>query len=325
MKFVKNNYAAYLLACTVGCLFVLAGCSSDDDSPVVDIDDTDDTPATTVTVSGSVTNSASAPLVGANIEGVYTTPGDAGNATATTDSAGAFTLTVNTGTPFYVHGSGSGYATLNYEKVSLSTSISVGEIEVPTETEAQEVIDAAFPTTLPQLANHAWLAVDVYDEVTDAEVGGKVITSSVTPLGSAYIDCTGAPSTTGATVACASREGTMYLAYFGSTTEATVTVDGEPKLAPLNLGEITVLEYEVAAAVVGPTAFELGRDYYDSAQCGDCHAAGSYDTSGLELYDMGEALILDLNTIGGMGSVSPIDQATLDNLFAFLEDPSIAP
>ncbi|MGB5456827.1 MAG: cytochrome c, partial [Gammaproteobacteria bacterium] len=39
-----------------------------------------------------------------------------------------------------------------------------------------------------------------------------------------------------------------YLAYFTSAAEATVTVDGINKIAPLNLGEVTVLEYEVAAA-----------------------------------------------------------------------------
>ncbi len=327
MKSVKiKNKAAYLLTCTVGCLFVLAGCSSDDDSPVVD--STTDPGATTVTVSGTVTNSSDAPLSGVAVEGVYTSPGDASNATTTTDSTGLFSLTINANTPFYLHGSLTGYATLNSEKGVLSASITDEDIEMPTESEAQSIIDAAFPTTMPQLANHAWLAVDVYD-ATDAEVGGKTISSSVTPAASAYIDCTGAPSTTGATVACADRDGAMYLAYFDSTTEATVTVDGENKIAPLNLGEITFLEYEVAATVTPPppdepTAFELGRDYYD-AFCASCHSAGSYDTSGFagNLASPTASIPLSLSTISGMGSVADIDATIQANLEAFLSDPTV--
>jgi hypothetical protein len=322
-----RNKATPLLACAVGCLFILAGCSSDDDAPIVDT-----SVVTDVTVSGTVLSfSGDAPLPGVSVEGVYTSPGDVDNPTATTDAAGAFSMTVKTNTPVYLHGTLTGYATINSEKGTVSASESGEDIEMPTETEAQDIINAAFPTALPQLANHAWLAVDVYD-TNGVELAGKTISSTVTPDGFAYIDCTGAPSTTAATVACTDRDGVMYLAYFGSTTEATVTIDGINKIAPLNLGEVTVLDYELAAVVEeppveeppvdGPTAFDLGKAYYD-ANCASCHSAGSYDTTGFA-GNLANAIIpLDLSNITGMGSVADIDAATKANLEAFLSDPSI--
>jgi mono/diheme cytochrome c family protein len=157
----------------------------------------------------------------------------------------------------------------------VSATESGEDIEMPTVGEAQDIINAAFPTALPQLANHAWLAVDVYD-TNGVELAGKTISSTVTPDGFAYIDCTGAPSTTAATVACPDRDNVMYLAYFTSAAEATVTVDGINKIAPLNLGEVTVLEYEVAAAEPvpdepvpdQPSAGQLVYETY----CISCHA-----------------------------------------------------
>lgn len=326
MKSVNiKNKTGYLLACTIGCLFVLAGCSSDDDGQAF----------TDVTVSGTVTDESSdAPLPNVTIEGVYTSPGDADNPTATTDAAGAFALTVKSFTPVYLRGTLTGYATINTEKGSIFTSVTGEDIEMPTVTEAQSIINAAFPNELPLLGNHAWLAVDVYD-TNDAEVAGKTITTSVAPLGFAYIDCTGAASATLATVACATRDDdVMYLAYF-SAGEVTVTVDGINKIAPLNQGEVTVLEYELAAAVPvpdepvpdepvpdEPTAFDLGKAYYD-ANCAGCHSAGSYDTSGFAGNLASTVIPLDLSNIQGMSNVSDITADIKANLEEFLFDPSI--
>lgn len=314
MKSVQiKNKAAYLLACTVGCLFILAGCSSDDDAPIED-----NLVLTEVTVSGTVVSfSDDAPLPGVSVEGVYTSPGDADNPTATTDAAGAFSLTVKTLTPVYLHGTLTGYATINSEKGTVSASESGEEIEMPTETEAQGIINAAFPIALPQLANHAWLAVDVYD-TNGVELAGKNISSTVTPDGFAYIDCTGAPSTTAATVACTARDGVMYLAYFGSTTEATVTVDGINKIAPLNLGEVTVLDYEVAAAEPVPDEplpdQPSAGEVVFNAECARCHAATS-------LVGTGSTLQADVS----LGYLHPtmasiiLTQQEVDDLTAYLD------
>ena len=325
MKFVHTkNKTAYLLACTIGCLFVLAGCSSDDDATIGE-----------VTVSGNVVDfSTDAPLPNVNIEGVYTTPGDADNPTATTDATGAFALTVRSFTPVYLRGTLTGYATINTEKESVFISETGEDIEMPTVTEAQDIINAAFPNELPPLGNHAWLALDVNDTNGD-ELAGKTVTTSVAPSGFAYLDCTGAPSTTAATVACTTRdEDVMYLAYFDGVAEVTVTVDGVNKIAPLNQGEVTVLDYEFAAVVEeppveeeppvdGPTAFELGKAYYD-ANCAACHGAGSYDTSTSPGGDIASTIIpLDLSNIQGMSNVSDITADIKANLEAFLFDPSI--
>ena len=313
-----RNKAAPLLACAVGCLFILAGCSSDDDAPIVDA-----LVVTDVTVSGTVLSfSDDAPLPGVSVEGVYTSPGDVDNPTATTDAAGAFSLTVKTNTPVYLHGTLTGYATINSEKGTVSASESGEDIEMPTETEAQDIINAAFPTALPQLANHAWLAVDVYD-TNGVELGGKTISSTVTPDGFAYIDCTGAPSTTAATVACTARDGVMYLAYFGSTTEATVTVDGINKIAPLNLGEVTVLDFELAAVVEEPPVDtpSAGQLIYD-AQCASCHSAGSYDTDGAfgDVAGTGSQLQADVPLTYLAGSMTMVlTQQEVDDLANFLD------
>ena len=237
-----------------------------------------------------------------------------------------------------------------------------------------------------------------------------------------YTNCNGTDSggtaTTGPCVP--DRQGTMYIAYFDSPVEASVTVDSETQIAPIRMGEITVVEYEVAAHVnaspiavdddlsadqgsttnlnlavndsdaedelnlasitivtapahaIGPVVvksdgtvnythdgttarsdtftytikdnsgaesntatvtlaifgnFTNGQAKYDAA-CASCHAAGSYDTSSTkqagDLYDLGEFLVTDLSSLGGMNNLSITPQELLD-LTAFLEDPSIAP
>ena len=121
----------------------------------------------------------------------------------------------------------------------------------------------------------------------------------------------------------------MYLAYFDSATESTVTVDTYSKLAPLNLGEVTVIEFDELAAPVpdepaptDPTALELGQAYYD-ANCASCHAAGSYDPDGFAGSLVGVPIPLDLSNIQGMGSVADITVEIQTNLETFLNDPSI--
>jgi hypothetical protein len=316
-----------ILASLLGFVFVQAGCSSsgDDAAPVVD-DGTDQT----ITVSGTITNTSGAPLAGVAVQGVYSSPDQAENATDTTDTSGLFSLLVDAARAFYLHGELADYATINSEKGASTADISNLDIGIPTEGEARGIISLAFPESGPLLENHAWLVVDVENDNGD-QVGGVAVEylTSVTPVEAVYTDCDGNDSGGSVTIACPTdRDVPMYIAYFNTTSEITAKVSDDTRIGPVREGEITFLEFEVAAAEpppAEPTAFELGRDYYD-AKCASCHAAGSHDTS-LEIPKAGDledtSIPLTLNTIPGMSSVSNITVDIQTNLQTFLFDPSI--
>ena len=318
MKFVHTkNKTAYLLACVIGCLFVLAGCSSDDDAPAV-VD---------VTIGGTISDfSTDALLAGVNVEGVYTSPGDADNPTTTTDITGFFSLPIKTNTAFYLHGTLAGYATINSEKGTVSTNESGEDIEMPTETEAQEIIDTAFGVATTPLQNVAWLVVFVEDE-NGNEVNGVSVSylSALAPADFVYTNCDGTDSggevTTGAPCA---DDRAMYIAYFNAEGDASVSVAGQTKIAPMRLGEITVLEYEVAAAVPvpdEPTPDEplpdqpsAGQLIYD-AQCASCHSAGSYDTDGAfgDVAGTGSQLQADVPLTYLAGSMTMVIRSAMES------------
>ena len=130
---------------------------------------------------------------------------------------------------------------------------------------------------LTPLVNKAWLVVDIEDENGD-EVNGQTITSTISPADEVYTECDGADSgLTATTGPCPSgRPSPMYIAYFDAAVEANITVGSETQLAPIRMGEITYLEFETVAAPVGSIAAGLAK--YD-ADCDDCHAAGTHDTT----------------------------------------------
>jgi hypothetical protein len=276
-----------------------------------------------VTISGTINNIDNTPEPDVSVEGVYSNPGDPQNPVTTSDSNAVsnFSIEVLRNTAVFFRAEKSGFAIINTAKAPFSTDVSGVEVGIPTETEAQSVIDNAFEAD-PGLLNHAWLVVDVVD-ATGNEVNGQSISSTVTAAGEVYTDCNGSDSlgkvTTGA-ICNTDRQGPMYIAYFDATDEAVVSVGVEQQTAPIRMGEITALEFEVGS-------FEAGRLKYDAA-CESCHAAGSHDPiseRASDLYNDGEKLVTDLSSLGGMNSVPDITPQELLDLKAFLEDPSISP
>ena len=241
----RQNKLITFFAGVLALTFVLAGCSSSSSSSPTT------TPATaTVTVSGTVTNLALVPEPGVAVEGVYTTPGDAGNTTATTDASGNYTLTVETNRAVYIRFTKAGFLTLNSEKGTLTTNETGNDIEYPTTTETQALIDVAWQVkgTNPQLGNHAWLAVDVTDAL-DNEVNNESITSVPAVTDEVYTECDGTDSggnvTTGATRP-ADRQAPMYIGYFDATADASVSAaptSNDTRIAPVRMGEFTFVDF----------------------------------------------------------------------------------
>ena len=240
---IARHRRTLLGACAVGCLVVLTGCSSSDDAVQAIADEF-------VSVSGTITNANDVAEPAVAVEAVYTNPGDALNPTTTTDAAGNFSLQILKDDDFYLHASKDTFTTLNSEKDSLSLSITGVDIGMPTLAEAQAIIDLAFGDGTTPLQNVAWLVVDIEDGNGD-EVNGETITypnSAITPTDFVYTECDGTDSggnvTTGATCPT-DREGPMYIAYFNAPGDANVAVGSETKIAPLIMGEVTFLDFEV--------------------------------------------------------------------------------
>ena len=312
-----KNKAVYLLAGSMATLLSLTGCGGSSDDAVQVIADE------FVSISGKITNlndDAGEPDV--QVEGVYTTPGGLLNPKIDTDANGNFSLSVLKNDPVFLQATKSGFATVNSQKAALNTDETGLDIGLPTETQAQDVINNAF-TTMPALQNHAWLVVDIEDSNGDGVSGQIVSINNLTPSGKVYTDCDGTDSGVSSTAACPNGwESPMYIAYFDTTGDATVTIGSETQTAPIRMGEITALEYEVASAPVGSVA--AGQAKYD-ADCASCHAAGSYDLSlptdpASDLDGKSNLIIPDLSTLPGMKSGVPdiTEQQVLD-LKAFLD------
>lgn len=304
-----TSKAMQLLSYAAASVLVLAGCSSDDDVTV---------PVSDITVSGVITDFNDAPLSGVTVQGVYTSS-TAENPSALTDSSGSFSLTLAANTAFYLNGTFLGYTTINSEVLSASANLTGLGIDMPRGPETEAILDAAFPTEALAVVNHAWLAVDIVDE-NGNDVSGETITPSITPSGFVYTNCDGTPSGGSTTIACLDRAGPMYIAYFDTTAEATVTAVGQTKTAPLRIEQVTALEYAIGPDYV--TAFDRGAAYYD-AYCAECHSAGSYDPEGFTYNLIGRTPILELSLYQGMENVADLTPEQQADLHAFLLDPSL--
>jgi len=249
MKYIKNNYLQKItlagIACSLLLLTGLSGCSSSDSTPA----------ATTVTISGKVSDTADVAEPGVAVEVVYTTPGAAGNVSTTTNASGDFSLTVNKNTTFYVRISKTDFATLNSEKGSTDVDEAVGTLNIPTSDEAQGLINQAFGLGAPLLANHAWLVVGVEDASGD-ELNGVTIASVPAETDEVYANCDGTDSNGGATTGAIcplpdEREGVQYIAYFDATADVTVTATStvppaaDNATAPVRMGEIAFIDFEL--------------------------------------------------------------------------------
>ena len=234
---------AYILACALGLISVLAACSSDDAAQVIADE--------FVSITGTINNLNDTAERDVEIEGVYSIPGDPLNPVTFSNSNATnnFSLEVFSNTPFFLHATKTSFATINTARTALNTDITVDAVEIPTVDQAQLVIDTAFSGTV-QLSDYAWLVVDVVD-ANGNEVIGKTITISpkLDPLGDVYTTCDGTESPVSETTGpCTEgRQGPMYIAYFDSEGEVDITVGGQKQTAPIRKGEIAVLEFVVAA------------------------------------------------------------------------------
>lgn len=202
------------------------------------------------TISGTVTNlTNTAAEAGVEVEAVYTAPGGAFNPTDTTDANGDYSLQVlKNEEAFLSFSKGVDYATVNTLKLVLNENVQGVDISLPTTSEAENVINTAFgektlPPVPPVLTNYAWLMADVLDG-SGAERGGETVLSSPVPAtDEVYAGCDGTDSTVTTTISCPDRVGPMYIAYFGSDAEATISVTSATQTAPLRVGDITYLVF----------------------------------------------------------------------------------
>lgn len=308
----KKSKATQLLSYVAASVFVLAGCSSDDDPAPV---------ATEITVSGIITGfDGVTPLTGITVQGIYTSSATE-NPNTLTDSTGNFSLTLDANTDFYLNGSFLGFTTINSEVLNAGVNIADLDIGMPRSSETEAIIAAAFPAEAEGLAivNHAWLAVDIEDE-NGNQISGKTITPTITPSVFAYTNCDGTPSGGNTTIACADRDGPMYLAYYDAVAETTVTTVEHTKTAPLRMEQVTALEYAIGPEFL--TAFVRGASYYD-AYCTECHSAGSYDTDGFATNLLNTTIIQELSSYPSMGNVADLTVEQQADLQAFVTDPSL--
>jgi len=199
-----------------------------------------------VTVSGKTNNTSDTAEPDVSIEGIYVTPGDASNPSDTSNTDGDFSLQLAENDSFYLRASKSGFVNKSTKKMSLSSDIANIVIEMPTEIETQDTINTAF-ISAPQLFNHAWLAVDVITATGD-EANDYEIILSATPAGAIYTACDGTDS--GATkttdAPCTTdRTGAMFIAYYDTAGDVTVTVGDESQAASIRIGEFTDLKFEL--------------------------------------------------------------------------------
>ena len=227
-----------LLVSAFSSALILSACSSSDVEKILADE--------FVTVSGQTTDMNDAPLPDVAIEGVHTIPGGLLSSITTSDADGNFSLSVIKDDAFYLRATKSTYATINTVKGALSANESNFDIGMPTVIEAQAVIILAFAsaTPIPNLADKAWLVVDVSD--ANGEVDGATIAPSPAPDAFVYTDCNGVETTsnTATEAPCPNRPGPMYIAYYDASTEITVTVGSETQTAVVRKGEVTILEFE---------------------------------------------------------------------------------
>ena len=306
-----------ILASALGSALILTGCGGGDDAATTFV------AQEFVSISGKISNLNDTGEPDIFVEGVYSSPGDPLNPTTSTDSNGDFSLDVLKGDAVFLRATKDSFATINSAKSPLNVNVSGLDIGMPTGAEAQSVIDTAFGADTTLLENVAWLVVDIEDENGDGVVG-ETIKSTVSPADEVYTECDGTDSGATATTGPCSggRPSPMYIAYFDADGEANITVGSETQLAPIRMGEITYLEYEIVSAPVGSIA--AGQAKYD-ADCAICHAAGSYDTStsngASDLFGDSSKLIANISSYSPTkkAAVADLTNQEILDLTAFLD------
>ena len=244
-NFNKSNY--YLVGGLLIMTAALIGCSPDGDDRVVSDD---------ISISGYVIGMDGSPEPGVTLEAVYSNPDLVNPTDTTSDNDNTFSLRVERDEPLYLRATkdGGSFVPINSARSALTADITDLEVVMPTQLEAQEMINNAFGANTVLLSDFAWLAVDVLDSNGD-EMAGYAISSTPAPTGGVYTLCDGLDSGGIVTIACdPEHDGPMYLAYIPVTgdTDANVTVIGaadETLVAPLKQREITVLSFEIPSNV----------------------------------------------------------------------------
>jgi len=246
MKLLKKGL---LLPTVMGLVFVLGGCVSSDEVAEAILG--------TVNVSGTIVDASNndAPLqdvsVQATTDGIPGTTNNYDSSTVSTDASGNFSLSVAKDLPVYLRLNKAGYATFNSAFTSFSGTTAIGEIPMITTVDAEAVIDAAFPTGGLNLADKAWLIVEVYDAAGD-DLAGVTVAPSNSPVSSAYNNqntCVNDyDAGVGPTIDCtATRVGPMYIAYYDTEQVVNVFVNGalvDDQAALVRVGEIAVVVFE---------------------------------------------------------------------------------
>jgi len=214
------------------------------------------TPASVIPPEATVVVSGTIDLDGVVTDGisvtsmlVVTAATDGVQSTTTSDANGDYTLTILSDTDTYFEIAKADLATINTQFMQFpqdTAGLNYGMILV---TDVEALIDAAFGGMALDLSDKAWLAINIVDANGD-EIDGVTITSVPGVVGGGALNCDG--SLTGANITAAQppcnpeRGGPMFLAYFDSDAEITVTVTGGAGdvVAPVRLGEATFFEIE---------------------------------------------------------------------------------
>ena len=191
---------------------------------------------------------------GTPLEGALVTPYAIGEPDApmftpkATDATGAYTIDVFADTPVSFEFSKLHFATLRTQYESFKENSTGLDFETLSVVDAKVIIDTAFGGMMLDLADMAWLAINVTDS-TGVAVDGATITPNLAPAGGGALLCDGTFSGTSITIAppCVpDRSGPMYLAYFYADVEISIAVSGSPTTisAPLRVGELTFIDVE---------------------------------------------------------------------------------
>ena len=219
----------------------LVGCSSSDDTPAP-------LPDITIDLSGTIEDGNDTAISGVTVNAYLAINDTSAEDTATSDTNGNFTVTVIEGGEVYLELQHSNYVTLNSRIASFDTDQIGLDFDMFTEVEADFVIGTAFGGGLALvLANHAWLGVNVIDATSKNELDAQTVVVSPTPQNEGATDCNGViqNSSNITTAPCPTRDGPMYLAYFDSNNDVTISVGGVIVNAPVRMGEVTVVNMEI--------------------------------------------------------------------------------
>jgi len=232
--FITPVFAGLLLG---GC-----GSSGSGDPPPVNL------PAATSNVSGILD------LDGTSVDGVTVTSmlvttaaTDDVQSTTSTDANGAYTLNILSDTDTYFEFSKIDLATINTEFMQFAQDTADLDYGMILTTDVEALIDVTFGGMALDLADKAWLALNVVDANGD-EADGVEITTTPGVVGGGALNCdgtlTGANITTALPPCNPERAGPMFLAYFDGDAEITVTVAGSAGdvVAPVRVGEATFFE-----------------------------------------------------------------------------------